>query len=185
MWDGANPQSSARRRDASDVGRPPFGAALYSRLPAAHEARGRSSPSRVTIADAGKEGVPPPSPASPHGDRQGRRTVPPISPSAKPAEFAASLSGPLDEIGSPSAAALPMLPPAALPPSHPPPPRLAGGMARPPAKPNSRSAPHESTRPRFHPPRQQARRRARQARPRRNRRRHNPSDAAARRDVIE
>src|SRR5208282_704426 len=74
MWDGANPQSSARRRDASDVGRPPFGAALYSRLPAAHEARGRSSPSRVTIADAGKEGVPPPSPANPPGGRQGRRT---------------------------------------------------------------------------------------------------------------
>ena len=54
--------------------------------------------------------------------------------------------------------------------------------------------------PRFHPPRQQARRRARQARPRRNRRRHrpqkphprqsvryshDPTDAAARNDVIE
>ena len=67
----------------------------------------------------GREGVPPPSPASPHGDRQGRRTVPPISPSAKRALRAASLSGPLDEIGSPSATAQPMLPRAALPPSHP------------------------------------------------------------------
>ena len=33
-------------------GVPPFGAALYSRLSAAREARDRSSPSRVTIADA-------------------------------------------------------------------------------------------------------------------------------------
>src|SRR5208282_3993342 len=104
--------------DASDVGRPPFGAALYSRLSAAREARDRSSPSRVTIADA-------------------------------------------------------FLPPPAR--------RPAGGMARPPAKPTSRSALHES--PRFHPPRQQARRRARQARPRRNRRRHRPQKPHPRQSV--
>ncbi len=134
MWDGANPQSSARRRRCFGCRASPFGAALYSRLSAAREARGRSSPSRVTIADAF------------------------LSPPTR---------------------------------------RPAGGMARPPAKPTSRSALHES--PRFHPPRQQARRRARQARPRRNRRRHrpqeprprqsvrlrDPTDAAARNDVIE
>src|SRR5208282_704425 len=120
----------------------------------------------------GRRAFPLPPQQTPPGVGRAGAPVPPISPSAKPAEFAASLSGPLDEIGSPSAAALPMLPPAALPPSHPRPRRLAGGMARPPAQPKSRSAPHESTRPRFHPPRQQARRRARQARPRRNRRRH-------------
>src|SRR5271165_3331813 len=54
-------------------------------------------------------------------------------------------------------------------------------MARPPAKPTSRSAPYES--PRFHPPRQQARRRARQARPRRNRRRHRPQEPRPRQSV--
>src|SRR5271166_2689494 len=54
-------------------------------------------------------------------------------------------------------------------------------MARPPAKPTSRSAPYES--PRFHPPRQQARRRARQARPRRNRRRHRPQKPRPRQSV--
>ena len=53
MWDGANPQSSARRRGCFGCRASPFGVALYSRLEAAHEARGRSSPSRVTIADAG------------------------------------------------------------------------------------------------------------------------------------
>src|SRR5271156_3780949 len=65
--------------------------------------------------------------------------------------------------------------------SHPQARRPAGGMARPPAKPTSRSAPYES--PRFHPPRQQARRRARQARPRRNRRRHRPQKPPPRQSV--
>src|SRR5271165_3515578 len=115
---GLTPNPPLDDGDASDVGRPPFGAALYSRLSAAREARDRSSPSRVTIADA-------------------------------------------------------FLPPPAR--------RPAGGMARPPAKLTSRSAPYES--PRFHPPRQQARRRARQARPRRNRRRHRPQEPRPRQSV--
>src|SRR5208282_276609 len=115
---GLTPNPPLDDGDASDVGRPPFGTALYSRLSAAREARDRSSPSRVTIADA-------------------------------------------------------FLPPPAR--------RPAGGMARPPAKPTSRSALHES--PRFHPPRQQAHRRARQARPRRNRRRHRPQKPHPRQSV--
>src|SRR5208283_83516 len=49
---GLTPNRPPDDRDASDVGRPPFGAALYSRLSAAREARDRSSPSRDTIADA-------------------------------------------------------------------------------------------------------------------------------------
>src|SRR5271165_3329262 len=72
------------RRDASDVGRPPFGVTLYSRLSAAHEARSRSSPSRVTIADAGRGGRSPSLPRK--AARRSSRTVarfPPISPSAK------------------------------------------------------------------------------------------------------
>jgi hypothetical protein len=55
---GLTPNPPSDDRDASDVGRPPFGAALYSRLSAAREARDGSSPSRVTIADAF---LPPPS----------------------------------------------------------------------------------------------------------------------------
>ena len=121
MWDGAKlpilrPTTGMLRMS----GVPPSGSRSTRGLKAAHEARGRSSPSRVTIADAGgRRAFPLPPQASPHGDRQGRRTVPPISPGAKRALRAASLSGPLDEIGSPSAAALPMLPRAVLPPSHP------------------------------------------------------------------
>src|SRR5271166_4273085 len=71
--------------------------------------------------------------------------------------------------------------PCGLAPLSPPARRLAGGKARPPAQPNSRSAPHES--PRFHSPRQQARRRARQARPRRNRRRHRSQKPRPRQSV--
>src|SRR5208283_4680740 len=88
----------------------------------------RSSPSRVTIADTEeKEGVPPPSPEKPHGERQGRRTVPPNSPNAKRALRAAAVSDPPDEIGSP--ARQPprrCFPRAALPPTHP---RLAAWQA--------------------------------------------------------
>src|SRR5271165_3521871 len=39
MWDGANPNPAPDDGEASDVGRPPFGVALYSRRPAAREAR--------------------------------------------------------------------------------------------------------------------------------------------------
>jgi hypothetical protein len=69
MWHGANPQFSARRRRCFGCRAPPFGAALYSRLSAAREARDRSSPSRVTIADAF---LPPPS--SPPSGRYGEAT---------------------------------------------------------------------------------------------------------------
>ena len=73
MWDGANPQSSARRRRCFGCRASPFGAALYSRLPAAREARGRSSPSRVTIADAGEGGCSPSLPSK--AARRSTRTV--------------------------------------------------------------------------------------------------------------
>src|SRR5271165_6489605 len=81
---GLTPNPPPDDWDASDVGRPPFGVALYSRPSAAHEAPDRSSPSRVTIADDGGGR------AFPLPPQQGRteivtnrRAVPPISPSAK------------------------------------------------------------------------------------------------------
>ncbi len=128
MWDGANPQSSARRRrDASDVGRLPFGAALYSRLSAAHEARGRSSPSRVPIADAwGRRAFPLPPQQAPPGIVRTVARFPQFrrAQSAQNAQLPSQVRS--TKSAPPSAAALPMLPRAALPPSHP---RLAAWQA--------------------------------------------------------
>src|SRR5271167_4253044 len=52
MWDGANPQILRPTTGCFGCRASPFGVTLYSRLSTAREARGRSSPSRVTIADA-------------------------------------------------------------------------------------------------------------------------------------
>ena len=62
---GLTPDHPPDDGDASDVGRPPSGSRSTRGLKAAHEARRRSSPSRVTIADAGEGGRSPSLPSKP------------------------------------------------------------------------------------------------------------------------
>ncbi len=65
---GLTPEHPPDDGDASNVGRPPSGPRSTRGLKAAHEARRRSSPSRVTIADArGRRAFPLPPQQAPTG----------------------------------------------------------------------------------------------------------------------